>query len=173
MQLFDRLLCLILLVTSCNSYDVADKDQQIHKDTLGHSDPIVARTTVDTLLAVEDFFTFWKGFRNAVINSDSSKIISMTKFPFQTRGPLDDDPIVTYNSGKFIHIFNAFLNQWNGQELNDTTELDDIKKTVTPNKNDIQKDLARVGDLVFNKNAKGWKLVLAYLNNETIDKLNK
>ena len=160
-------------MTSCNSYDVTEKNQQIHKDTLEQSSPLVARATVDTLLPVDDFFTFWKDFRNAVIDSDSIKIISMTTFPFQTRGPLDDDRIVKYDNGKFIHVFNAFLNQWNGQGLNDTTELDDIKKVVTPNKNDIQKDIARVGDLVFNKNAKGWKLVLAYLNNETIDSLNK
>jgi hypothetical protein len=173
MQLFNRILCVILFVTSCNSLYAKGKNHQIQKDTLEHFLPIVSHAIVDTLLPVDDFFTFWKSFRNAVIDSDSNKIISMTKFPFQTRGPLDDDLIVKYNNRKFIHVFNAFLNQWNGRELNDTTEMDDIKKTLTPNKNYIQKDMARVGDLVFNKNAKGWKLVLAYLNNETIDALNR
>jgi hypothetical protein len=173
MQLFNRLLFFILLTTSCNSYEKSDKSQQIHKDTVGHLNTIIARTTSDTSLSTDDFFSFWKGFRKAVIDSDTSKIILTTNFPFQTRGPLDDDPIVKYSNGKFLQVFKAFLNQWTGQGLNDTTELDDIKRTVSPDKNNIQKDIARVGDLVFNKTDKGWKLVFAYLNNETIDSLKK
>ncbi|MDQ6904413.1 MAG: hypothetical protein M3139_15585 [Bacteroidota bacterium] len=58
----------------------------------------------------------------------------MTEFPFHTRGPRDDEPIIKYNKEKFIHVFNAFLNQWNGQELDGRTELYDVSKIVTPNK---------------------------------------
>ena len=97
----------------------------------------------------------------------------MTEFPFQTRGPLDSDPTIEYNRQKFLPVFRAYLNQWNGMDLEGTTELESIKTTITPNKADVVSDYARIGDLVLNKTKKGWKLVFAYLNNETIDSLDE
>ena len=119
------------------------------------------------------FEEFWKSFRQAVLNADTTQIIALTKFPFETRGPLDSDPTIKYSKQKFPHVFKDFLNQWNGMDLEGTTELETIKKTTLISKEDIADEYTRVGNLVFNKTKDGWRLVFAYLNNETIDALNK
>ncbi len=36
---------------------------------------------------------FWTAFRGAVLAGDKNKIASMYKFPFETKGTSDDDPV--------------------------------------------------------------------------------
>ena len=129
--------------------------------------------TINHDLTSGDFVSFWQKFRVAVLSFDTTKIFELTQFPFQTRGPLDSDPTIVYAKKNFVPMFKAFLNQWNGQDLNGKSELDTIKELEFPNKNDIQNDQARIGDLRFKKVDKNWKLTFAYLNNETIDSLKK
>lgn len=164
---------LILFFFSCQNQGPVKTVRETNTDTVLRSTSVVAIKSDEKHPAAEDFSNFWKRFRTAVINSDTSQIVAMTHFPFKARGPLDYDPTVKYNKEKFIPVFGAFLNQWNGQDLEGTTELDDIKKTEIPDKAYLQKDNARVGDLVFDSTNKGWRLVFAYLNNETIDSLQK
>ena len=158
---------------SCQNQETLKTVRQTKSDTGSHSTTFAAITDDEMNPAAEDFSNFWKRFRTAVINSDTSQIISMTQFPFKTRGPLDYDPTIKYSKEKFITVFGSFLNQWSGQDLEGTTELDEIKKTETPDETYVQKEHARVGDLVFDSTNKGWKLVFAYLNNESIDSLQK
>lgn len=155
------MIALTLIVSSCQSNPNSKTVKQDNSDTGIRSNSIIAVKTRDTL-NTESFPEFWKIFRQAILNSDTNQIITMTKFPFQTRGPLDDDPTIEYNKQKFLHVFQAFLNQSNGMDLEGTTELESIKKTTTPNKTDIVNDYARIGDLVFNKTKKGWKLVFIF-----------
>ena len=159
------LLLLSLFTASCQNQKTKNDVQQKAIDTL-------PRTNIlDT--SDEDFISFWQAFRKAVINNDTTKIIELTHLPFKTRGPLDDDPVIEYNKKQFIYAFNAYLSQWSGEDLNGTTELYDIKKAEIPKKTDVHGDEARVGDLVFNRSEKKWRLVFAYLDNETIDSLKK
>ncbi|MBO9682939.1 MAG: hypothetical protein J7502_09775 [Flavisolibacter sp.] len=172
MRTYFHFIILTLIVASCQGNPNTKKVERDSIDRGAHSNSIVTVKTSDTL-NTENFSEFWKIFRNSVLSSDTSQIVAMTEFPFQTRGPFDSDPTVEYNKRQFLTVFRAFLNQWNGMDLEGTTELESIKTTVTPDETDIVNDYARIGGLVFNKTKKGWKLVFAYLNNETIDLLDQ
>ena len=113
-----------------------------------------------------DFLSFWKTFRAAVISYDSNTIISLTKFPFKTKGTLDSDPTMQLNKSNFFKTFKKFLNQWTGFDVSNDTELDFIKKNEKPKKEDIQKDYARVGDMVFMRINGQWNFTSLYLNTE-------
>lgn len=165
-------IALTLIFGACQSHSNEKKDSQQKTDTGATSNPH-GSITKDNNLYFGSFDEFWKSFRQAVVTSDTSQIIALTQFPFETRGPLDSDPNIRHNKQKFPHVFQAFLNQWNGVDLEETTELESIKKTTTISEKDIADDYTRVGDLVFKKTKDGWKLVFAYLNNETIDTLDK
>ena len=166
------LIALTLIFGSCQNTSNEKKDSQLKTDTVATSNPI-GPVTKDKKLYSESFDEFWKSFRQAVSTSDTSLLVALTQFPFETRGPLDSDPTIRHNKQKFPNVFQAFLNQWNGMDLEGTTELESIKKTITINKKNISDEYTRVGDLVFKKTKDGWKLVFAYLNNETIDELGK
>jgi len=162
-----------LFVASCQN-QTTDKSAQGHNDDTTKKD----RSTLNTKATKPDslngdFLNFWQGFRAAVLDFDTAQIIKQTEFPFQTRGSLDSDPTIEYSKKKFVRVFTAYLSQWNGMDTEGSTELDLIKKTELPKKDDIQKDYARIGDLVFNKEGNTWKLVFAYLNDDTIDSLKK
>ena len=108
------------------------------------------------------FLKFWQTFRQAVIDNDTNKIISLTIFPFKTRGEMDSDPIIKYDRKKFAKVFHAYLYQSSGDI--DGTEFDEIKKTVTPDKKDIYNEQARIGDLEFKVINRQWRLAFAYLH---------
>ena len=161
-----------LIFGSCQSGSKGKKDSQQKIDTGATSNAFVSVAKANTP-SFASFEEFWKSFRQAVLNADTTQIIALTKFPFDTRGPLDSDPTIKFSKQKFLHVFQAFLNQWNGMDLEGTTELETIKKITIISKEDIADEYTRVGNLVFNKTKDGWRLVFAYLNNETIDALNK
>jgi hypothetical protein len=170
MKIYLRLVALTLLFASCQSSSNNKKDSN-QKTDIGATPTLIA--TKDTIRHSENFEEFWKSFRQSVVNSDTNQIIALTQFPFETRGPLDSDPTIKHTKQKFAHVFQAFLNQWNGMDLDGTTERESIEKTVTIKKEDIADEYTRVGNLVFSKKKSGWRLVFAYLNNETIDTLSK
>jgi hypothetical protein len=106
-----------------------------------------------------NFQKFWSDFREAVINNDTSKIISYTKLPIRTRGPQDSDPIIKYGRKRFIPVFKEFLERPTGINVNDLNErqIDLIRKTKT-----ITLDDYRIGDMEFECINGEWKLVLIY-----------
>jgi hypothetical protein len=164
------LIAMTLIFGSCQSDSTKKKESQQKIDT-GETSNVIVSDAKDNTPSFASFEEFWKSFRQAVLNADTAQIIALTKFPFETRGPLDSDPTIKYSKQKFPHVFQAFLNQWNGMDLEGTTELETIKKTTIISKEDIADEYTRVGNLVFNKTKDGWRLVFAYLNNETIDAL--
>jgi hypothetical protein len=169
MKIYLGLISLTLLFASCRNHP-NDKKDSIQKIDSGVTSTVIAK---DTLHYIGDFENFWKSFRQSVLNSDTNQIIALTQFPFETRGPLDSDPTIKHDKKKFTHVFQSFLKQWNGMDLEGTTELQSIEKTKTIDKKDISDEYTRVGDLVFSKTNAGWKLVFAYLNNDTIDALTQ
>ncbi len=162
-----------MVTVSCQNQTTEKTDQTQRNDTTKEikSNPSVNEVKSKSSSGV--FLIFWKNFRTAVLSSDTTQIIEQTQFPFQTRGPLDNDPTIEYSKKNFSRVFSAFLGQWNGLDLDGGTELDLIKKTEIPNKDNIQGNYARIGDLVFDKQHKTWRLVFVYLNDETIEYLKK
>jgi len=173
MRLPQLLILLVLFTVSCQN-QTTDKTAKKHSDDTAKVDKPTANinaTKSDSLNG--DFLNFWQKFRAAVLNFDTTQIIEKTQFPFQTRGSLDSDPTIEYSKKKFVRVFTAFLNKWNGLDRDGGTELNLIKKTELPNKDDVQDNYARIGDLVFDKSHKTWKFVFAYLNDDTIESLKK
>src|SRR5690349_4744466 len=171
MKHLQPIIILILLTVSCQNQTTNKSAQKQNADTSKEDKATTAIKTIEPELSNENFFNFWKDFRTAILDFDTSQIIAQTEFPFLTRGSLDSDPTIEYNKKKFVRVFTAFLTQWNGLEMEGGSELDIIKKTEVPKKDDVQNDYARIGDLVFNKQDNSWKLVFVYLNDETIESL--
>ncbi|MDH4471354.1 MAG: hypothetical protein QE487_02035 [Fluviicola sp.] len=121
-------------------------------------------------VSTKSFSEFWSRFRTAVLNSDTTAVTAMTEFPFRTRGPLDDYPIVEYNKEQFPVVFWKFLKQWSGLDLEGTTELEEIKK-ATPKESATNIDYINVADLEFRKINDEWRFTFIYLNEETIEEL--
>ncbi|TDW97554.1 hypothetical protein [Dinghuibacter silviterrae] len=156
---------LMILTASCKNPQTVNAPQNEKRDTLEAPPKVLASTPIDTTFANENFFSFWHRFRTAVLDSDTAKIIGMTEFPFQTRGPLDDDPDTSYDKENFIPVFYSLLDQSGGIDTSGATEVDGINKTFYPNKKDTYNDQqARVGDFCFKKTGAGWKLYFAYTN---------
>ncbi|MGZ3819467.1 MAG: hypothetical protein ACXVB6_02675 [Mucilaginibacter sp.] len=158
-----QLLLLTLLAASCQNPERTNVSQTRKKD----------KVESPGIYANERFPDFWKRFRSAVIRDDTSQLIALTEFPLDTRGPDDSDSTIEFKKERFVPLFRAYLHQYDGLDMSGSDELAGIKKTTSPQKKDYGKSQARVGDLVFEKKAKGWKLVFAYLNYETIDSLKK
>ncbi|WP_345237482.1 hypothetical protein [Hymenobacter saemangeumensis] len=125
------------------------------------------------------FPEFWKDFRTAVINKDYSTIYKLTQFPFETRGPMDSDPLVKYDKAEFPKVFQTFLDEpvsdidSTGKDIK-TTQLGIIRHTIVPGRHyTLNGDWARVGNLEFNKGSNGWRLTFAYLEYPTIEIINK
>lgn len=173
MRIYQLLLIVTLFTASCKNEESTKAVQQINTDTIKENKTIVSVAKPTVPPEIDSFPEFWRKFRIAVLNSDSIQLNAMTTFSFRTHGPLDDDPMVEYKKEKFATVFQAFLKQTSGLNLEGGTELEEIKKATKPKEKDVDGNYARVGDLVFNKNNEGWKLTLAYLNNETIDLLRK
>ncbi len=161
------LIFLILPATSCQSPEPTKAPPGGKKDTpVTKPQPVPATTSIDTTGIYNDFATFWQKFRTAVLNSDTGQMIKMTEFPLQTRGDSDDDPVIEIGKEKFVPTFNSFLAQWSGLDTAGSSELDGIKKTLSPpSVKDIDKSgQARIGDMLFERTPKGWKLYFVYRN---------
>jgi hypothetical protein len=116
--------------------------------------------------AKNEFQEFWDTFRRAVIDNDYSKIKSLTIFPLETRGEMDSDPIVKYDEKEFEKVIRAYLLQetYLLNEEGSITQLEEIKRTITPETSHTSENEVRIGNLVFEKRDEEWKLVFAYLN---------
>jgi hypothetical protein len=170
MKTYKPLIIATLLFISCQNHKTSNQYQIIDSDSTKQSG-LIDTSHNKASSELKDFSNFWKQFRTSVLNFDTTQIITMTQFPFRVRGNFDDDPIVKCNRKKFIPMFQAFLKQGSG--LGETTELDEIKKTIIPNNKDVNGGYARISDLVFEKNDKGWNFTFAYLDYSIIDSLKK
>ena len=87
-----------------------------------------------------EFRHFWRGFREAVINSNWVVLGAFTRFPLQTRGSSDYDPIIEIAKSDFKEIFSLFLEE----EESLIRELDEVNPYITD-------DWARIGGMQFTR----------------------
>lgn len=71
----------------------------------------VVGSTRSAEVADNQFATFWIEFRQAVINNDKTKIISLTYFPFEMRGVDDSSAIQLLDEKSFNNIYERLLVQ--------------------------------------------------------------
>ena len=170
----------LLSCTAFNFFSCSHEKEQI-KST---SNPPVLTKTPNTHKDVvkvqqQTFIKPWEGFRQAVIEQDTAKISGFTKFPFETSGPMDSDPIIKYSQKDFSNVFKAFLaetvldyDSLQGQ-VKEINQFEVIRKTIIPKKEYVTDSLARVGNLEFNKVNNRWYLTFAYLEYPTIEAIAK
>lgn len=128
-----------------------------------------------------DIKSFWTNFRNSVLSGNYNEIKQFVKFPLQTRGPVDSDPIINVNEENFEKTFKSFLQKYDGvgDNITESTEYNWIKNHQMPNmlggsdydnagnyidlvriEND---NWARFSDMVMEKDDSGyWKLTFIY-----------
>ncbi|MBU0699826.1 hypothetical protein KKE26_00780 [bacterium] len=58
-----------------------------------------------------DIDQYWSTFRQAVLDNNRNKVICMTRFPFEVRGPDDSDPVKHYSRKEFLVIYGRLLAQ--------------------------------------------------------------
>jgi len=165
---------MLLLVIACqNGGTKNEQSEKVKATVITQEDSLVsAKISIDTVN--NEFTSYWKTFRAAVISWDTTEIMKLTKFPFATRGQSDEDPSIDHPRKQFIRIFKAFLQQWDGEKVNGGTELEGIRKTESINSRYVQDDLADVGNnMSFYKEDNEWKLAKIYLNKKTINQLKK
>jgi len=54
---------------------------------------------------------YWSTFRQAVLDNNKEKIVAMTRFPFEVRGPDDSDPLKHYDRKGFLAIYERLVAQ--------------------------------------------------------------
>lgn len=140
-----------------------------------------AQTRVQAPVGETDFPSFWTKFREAAVAGDFPRLAKHTRFPLQTRGMMDEQPVVTYAENEFEKLFGLFLKTPTGLNANnfDETQLDYIKAnptlTFSENKLPIMHDnkTAAVVSMEFENTAEGWKLTFLYLTDEVYQKTGK
>lgn len=75
---------------------------------------------------------FWSEFRRAVRADDRAKLLALVRFPFTTRGQLDDDPIVPYDQSRFWDVYARLLSQDTGLAMEPETVRQYIEEQEQP-----------------------------------------
>ncbi|KAA9345523.1 hypothetical protein [Adhaeribacter soli] len=170
---------LLLLISLIGISSCGTKESE----TQNNPREVVKKSSVQATTAVKhkiledtshtDFTLYWKSFRQAIIENDTAKIMALTQFPLETRGPFDGDPIVKYHKKYFPQLLSAYLKEENylPGDTKPTSFFEQIKKTQTLEPETIQENWARIGNLEFNKISNRWRLTFAYLDYPTIEKL--
>jgi hypothetical protein len=113
----------------------------------------------------QSFDRFWAAFRQAVVAGDKGGIMSVTRFPFETRGESDDDPVKTYNRAQFPALLDTLLAQDAGERMETETMRHFIERTTTaalPPRTAAAADNAGVGTFAFMKIDGRWVFWRAY-----------
>lgn len=174
---------LIFLFISINLFACTDANTERTNITSAQIDtnktaaaPAIIRSREDSLhiqsVSSGEFAAFWPVFRRAVLSKDTLTVLQMTQFPFETRGELDEDPVVKYKQADFLRVYHVLLGQWTGLSISGK-EFDLIRTTTNTESIQPTADWARVGAMEFRKINGQWKLAFAYLTEESIEKLQK
>jgi hypothetical protein len=153
----------LFLFFGCQNEKGSDKIND--KVDSGNSRSAVTNEIIDST----GFIKYWTDFRQAVLNADTNKLITLTDFPLQARGSFDSDPVIEYSKQQFSRVFNFFLEQSVGDGTG-STEFDKIKSQEAPKEKGIH-DQIRIGGMIFFLTDKKWKLGFLYLDYDTIDSI--
>ena len=108
----------------------------------------------------QGFAEFWSRFRTATLENDWKELEHLTSFPLTIRGELDRDPIRHASRSDFQKTFDRFLREG---VFSSNEQFEIIRKTTTIEVSALCKDTCRIGDMIFKKTAKGWRLNTLYM----------
>jgi hypothetical protein len=114
----------------------------------------------------ESFERFWMVFRQAVLAGDKDRVASMTRFPFETRGTMDDDPVKTHDRASFLRILDRLLADDAGTTAASETMRQYIERTTTLTERNVAPGdtEARVGNFGFARLGGRWLFTRAYID---------
>jgi hypothetical protein len=115
-----------------------------------------------TKTAAKDITKFWTAFKKAVKSENYHEILKLSKMPFETRGTMDEDPVMVLDQNAFLVNINAILTTDPGITASPTTQAKLVSQTKALK--DEGGGFARVGDLVFRKVNGQWKFTRAYID---------
>lgn len=111
----------------------------------------------------EGFHAFWQGFRTAALTGDLATVTRMSRLPVESRGELDDEPVLRLTAATFPPAFRRLLttidDPVSGRTLRDTIRdtmelrLDD--RNASPGQ-------VRLDSLQFERARDGWRLTTIY-----------
>lgn len=113
----------------------------------------------------DGFRKFWSDFRQATLAGDKGKVASLASFPFKTRGPLDSDPVKTYERAEFLTIFEKLLAQDPGLSREPETMRHFIERTAIVEERMLGNGgrAAKVGAFTFERLGGRWRFTQAYV----------
>jgi hypothetical protein len=121
---------------------------------------------IESDISAKEFQAFWTEFRQAVTANDKNKVVAMTRFPFKTRGLIDDDPVKTYSRESFLKIWDQLLQSDPGDSPDASTMQRFLERKTTISVRDSAGIGAfHIGRFVFEKIKEKWLFTMAYLDN--------
>lgn len=113
------------------------------------------------------FRFFWVDFRRAALSNDFETLRRLTRFPFELKGPLEDDKIKKYPAREFDLVWPRLMEadprSWGPirdsmRELMERREEPSVEEIATEPSGEIQ-----VGIFVFRKSKNRWRFTRAIL----------
>jgi len=114
------------------------------------------------------FQSFWDQFRTGVMSGDKTYIADLTRFPFETRGPDDGDPIHHYERKRFIKLYDRLMGELvyafddRGKMVNKTMRAVIEEKARVTERDVPSDDFARVENFEFKRLKGKWRFIRAY-----------
>lgn len=107
---------------------------------------------------------FWRKFRSAAIARDVKTLSRLTKFPFVTRGELDDDPKVEHTREEFAAVFAELLDQIERSRPGVSISMRELVASTPELRPEHfgEQEHFSVGAFFFGREAGQWKLAEAY-----------
>jgi hypothetical protein len=110
---------------------------------------------------------FWTGFRAAVLEGDAARLQSLAVFPFRTRGPGDDDTVLSHDAAAFTAMLGDLLSADPGLGAEPDTMRAWIERLpAAPSGTGVSIDdrQARLGNFVFERVSGQWRWTMAYVD---------
>jgi hypothetical protein len=111
----------------------------------------------------EGFQAFWQGFRAAALAGDLGAVARMSRLPVESRGELDDDPVLRLTAATFPPAFRRLLatveDPASGRTVRDAIQAAAVPRLDRRNASPGQ---VRLDSLQFARGRDGWRLATIY-----------
>lgn len=122
---------------------------------------------------INGFSEFISEFYAALIHKDWAPVQEVTRFPFETRGPMDHDPTNTYGDDHLSEVLDAFFEYEVGVRRDDSEFAGKFKAYIQDdNRALVSEEFARIQNMSFWYENGEWKFYHVYLDYETIEQIS-
>src|SRR5688500_19366240 len=84
------------------------------RDTAPRSVQVETPAPAPSSVAAADAEAFWAEYRAAALSGVTVRLLPLAEFPFTTRGPMDEDPVVKHGREELPALLRCLLSQWDG-----------------------------------------------------------